>query len=320
MKTLAFLATIFFAGRLALAISGPATVLLENTPLVVGNTGARFADDQGRFLSGSDYRAQLYIGTNSNHLTKAGTPVEFLTGDMTGYFRGGTIEVPFIQGGTMAWVQVRAWESAGGTTFEEAALAGRWTGISSVLYVMTGNPNSPGVPTIPAPLRDLIYPGPPVIVREPKGKTVRAGQDAELDIVASGGVRLSYQWHEGESGNTAKPIKNATNLVYIASPSATSMYWVRAYTSVGSTNSATATLTVIATNAVSLDLRVDGRVPVLTVDTPATGQLHVQFTGSVNSPNWDTLTNISLTTNRLTIVDAGGSNALVRFYRGVILP
>ncbi len=145
------------------------------------------------------------------------------------------------------------------------------------------------------------------------------GESAALEVFANGGVQIHYQWYQGESGNLTDPIEVATNAVYTAAPLTTSNYWVRVYTSAGSTNSATATVTVIPTNAVALDLRVDGRVPVLTVDTPTTGQLQLQFSGNVNSPSWATLTNINLATNRLTIVDTDGSNALVRFYRGVIL-
>ena len=309
-----------FVGVSALAISGPGTVDLDNTLLRGGSEEGRFFDEDGVLLSGQAYLAQLYAGTESDQLIKVGEPTGFLTNEMSGYFGGGTVTIPFIQGGLMAWVQVRAWEAAGGTSFEAAALSGHWTGISSILHVMTGNPSLGGVPTPPALLIGLKYPGNPVIVQEPGDHKIRAGQAATVGVIASGGIRLRYQWYQGESGNSVSLIKDATNMVYTAAPTMTSMYWVQAYTSAGSTNSATATVTVIPTNAVALDLRVDGRVPVLTIDTPTTGQLQVQFSETVGSPNWDTLTNISLTTNRLTIVDAGGSNALIRFYRGVILP
>ena len=320
MKTIYVAVLCMFFGSCVFALGAPGTVALDNTPLRGGSENGRFFDQEGVLLSGPAYMAQLYAGTNSDQLVSVGAPTPFLTGEMNGYFSGDTVAIPFIEGGLMAWVQVRAWEAAGGSSFEEAALSGHWSGISSILHVMTGNPWAGLPPSPPALLVGLRYPGNPVIVQEPKDQKIRAGQAPALKVIASGGVRLSYQWHRGESGDTGGPILDATNAVYIASPVATSKYWVRAYTSAGSTNSATATVTVIPTNAVALDLRVDGSVPVLTVDTPTTGQLQVQFSGTVGSPNWDTLTNISLTTNRLTIVDAGGSNALIRFYRGVIPP
>lgn len=308
---------IFLTATCSLVAVG--TVMLENTPMAVGDDGGRFFDDRGNPLSGPDYLAQLYAGTTSNRLVAVGSPVVFLTNALSGYFRGGQVDIPFVADNAKTWVQVRAWTAAGGASFEAAALSGHWTGISSVLYVTTGG-FSGGVPVIPARLEGLRYPGSPILVKEPEGAKIRAGGLAVLLVVASGGTALQYQWHLGASGNVDQPIENATNANYVASPDMTSQYWVRVYTSAGSTNSATATVTVIPTNAVALDLRVDGRVPVLTVETPATGQLQVQFSGTVGSPNWDTLTNISLTTNRLTIVDAGGSNALIRFYRGFILP
>lgn len=300
------------------AFAGAGTVALDNTPLRGGSEEGRFYRD-GVFLSGPAYLAQLYAGIESDRLVKVGEPTAFLTGDMAGYFSGGSVAIPFIQGSIMAFVQVRAWEAENGATFEEAALSGHWSGISSILHVLTGNPWSTP-PSPPASLFGLKYPGDPVIVQSPADRNIRMGESAALEIVASGGVQLRYQWYQGESGNLAKPVTDATNAVFSASPAATTTYWVRASTSAGATDSAAATVTVIPANAVLLNLRLEQHVPVVTVETPASGQFQLLFSGNVVSPTWDTLTNVMLTTNRLTIVDAAGSNALVRFYRGVILP
>jgi hypothetical protein len=43
-------------------------------------------------------------------------------------------------------VQVRAWQIEGGQSFEQAALAGAWTGLSEVLFLpYTGLPGSGAV-------------------------------------------------------------------------------------------------------------------------------------------------------------------------------
>ncbi len=318
MRAIIWLGVFVLASPMALAVSAPGTVEFDNTSTRVGDEGARIVDAQGTPVAGPSYWAQLYVGTNASALTAVGVPEAFLTGEMAGYVQAGPVAIPFVEGGLMAHVQLRAWEARGGSTFEAAVLSRHWSGISSVLQVMTGKPFG-GVPIPAAMLRGLVYPGKPIIIRDPRGKRVVTGESAALAVFASGGVQIHYQWYQGESGNLTDPIEVATNAVYTAAPLTTSNYWVRVYTSAGSTNSATATVTVIPTNAVALDLRVDGRVPVLTVDTPTIGQLQLQFSGNVNSPSWATLTNINLATNRLTIVDTDGSNALVRFYRGVIL-
>ena len=313
----------FWIGALAcvLGVASPAmgTVLLDNTPPAVGSENARMHDEGGAFLSGPGYLAQLYAGPSPERLVGVGIIVPFLSGSLAGYFRGGQVNVPFVEDLGMVWVQVRAWEAAGGASFEEAVLGGAWTGVSTVLYIRTGG-ISAGVPVASAALHGLEYPGTPIIVRQPAGVRVQAGTGVDLSVAASARGRPRFQWHQGESGNTANPIKDATNAVFRTLPFATSRYWVRVYSAAGSADSATATVTVLPANAVALDLRMDGRLPVLTLDTPATGQLQVQFSSSLDAPTWHTLTNVSLTTNRFTMVDADGSDGPMRFYRGVILP
>jgi hypothetical protein len=86
-----------------------------------------------------------------------------------GYFNGGSREVPGVTGGAYAMFQVRAWEAAFGSTYEEAvsnpnpqggrrALAGK-TGIMRVQPGWDTRPSTPLVgstaePVVGAPLRD----------------------------------------------------------------------------------------------------------------------------------------------------------------------
>lgn len=91
-----------------------------------------------------------------------------------GFFDGGVVRIPasIIGAGGPAFMEVRAWESAYGASFEEAIAAanmnGRpaFRGISNRFSVnATGNPNA-SPPGTPVPLSDLI-PGFSVNVPEP---------------------------------------------------------------------------------------------------------------------------------------------------------
>ena len=114
-------------------------------------------------LSGPQYRAGLFAGPSPGHLSLlASTP--FLTGGGAGFFSGGTVEIPGVQGGGTAWVQVVAWDTTLFGTTDDAsffdALAYNpgmgfvpWAA-SSMFSVVTGNPAS-FPPTSPAPLTEL---------------------------------------------------------------------------------------------------------------------------------------------------------------------
>jgi len=91
-----------------------------------------------------------------------------------GFFDGGVVRIPssIIGAGGAAFMEVRAWESAYGATYEEAiaaaAMGGRpaLRGISNRFTVgATGNPNA-SPPGTPVPLSDLV-PGFSVNVPEP---------------------------------------------------------------------------------------------------------------------------------------------------------
>src|SRR6266568_5963062 len=84
---------------------------------------APFFDDQGVLLAGTNYVAQLYAWKTGEGFLSTGRPVPFAT---SGYFFDGEVVIAFIPGCLPAWVQVRAWNTQGGSTFEQAALAGAW--------------------------------------------------------------------------------------------------------------------------------------------------------------------------------------------------
>jgi hypothetical protein len=158
---------------------------------------APFFDSSGVLLSGTNYLVQMYAGMTPDALFGFGTQTPFLTGANAGYFAGPDVELPpsIVGGCGPAWVQFRAWRPTGGATFEQATLAGAWTGISSTVYLpYTGGFCSGGVPNVPPPLIGLAYPGTPLIVQQRPDQRVRPIEFGALwGLVASGGAQLSYQ-------------------------------------------------------------------------------------------------------------------------------
>ncbi len=193
------LAVFSIVGSLALA---QGTVRFSNLDPRID---APFYNDQGVLLEGTNYLVQLYAGISPETLVAVDEPVPFRTGDLRGYFveDGGTVTIYFISNGGSVWVQVRAWEAAGGSSFERAALSGRWTGISNELFLpRTGDPLAVA-PILPVPLIGLEYPGAPIIVREPEDQFVREGEQASLSVIGSGGYPCRIG---GIRARVAKPI------------------------------------------------------------------------------------------------------------------
>jgi hypothetical protein len=121
-------------------------------------------------------------------------------------------------------------------------------------------------------------PGPPTITSQPQSRTVPLGLPATLSVGASSGTPPSYQWYEGASGTTTAPIAGATADSFTTPAlTASTSYWVRVTNTIGSTNSATAAITVGA----------------------ATPGLLVQdtFTGSVGTLLTAHLADVNLTSN-----------------------
>lgn len=83
----------------------------------------------------------------------------------------------------------------------------------------------------------------PVVTTQPANQAVETGESAALTVAATGGY-FSYQWHQGNAGDTSKPITGATGSLLITRPSQTpTAYWVRITNAAGSTDSQAATVT-----------------------------------------------------------------------------
>jgi hypothetical protein len=107
-------------------------------------------------LEGPAYLAQLYAGASADSLLAVGPAVPFKTGAFAGYVSSGADArriVATVPAGQAACVEMRAWESAKGTTYERALAAAGKIGHSEVLTITTGGAGQP--PGFPADLVGL---------------------------------------------------------------------------------------------------------------------------------------------------------------------
>ncbi len=155
MKKLAITIAAVFA---TLNIFAQGTVNFSNVglnptapPYVYDNTGAA----QVRAAAGTTFSVALYWspqvagvstppdpGTfiavgQSIHIAAPGLPISL----QAGLYSGGTVTIPGIAPpGGMGWFQVRAWETAFGSTYESAVAAGSPYGVSNEIDIGSGNP------------------------------------------------------------------------------------------------------------------------------------------------------------------------------------
>ncbi|MCL5098251.1 MAG: hypothetical protein M1608_12140 [Candidatus Omnitrophica bacterium] len=108
-------------------------------------------------LAGTNFLAQLYAGTNADHLVAVGDPVPFQKGTDAGYFPPIRIEsmraIPNTIPGETACCQVRAWDALAGDTYETAVATFGNVGESTILSIVTGGAGTP--PSSPAYLEGL---------------------------------------------------------------------------------------------------------------------------------------------------------------------
>ena len=84
----------------------------------------------------------------------------------------------------------------------------------------------------------------PTITTQPVSKSIKKNMTTTLSVVATGTGTLSYQWYKGASGVTTTPV--GTNSPSYTTPRILkqTQYWVKVTNSCGSTNSATATISI----------------------------------------------------------------------------
>lgn len=205
-----------------------------NAP-VSGPTGAR--------LSGARYRAQLWAGATAQTMAPVGNSVGFETGAVAGYFFGPSVEVPSVVPGAVAFAQVRAWDSNGATTYDNASVRG----ISNTIEVTTGG-SAPGqIPLLPGELIGLspfsISSNVPPAIAEPlESVLATAGGSATLTVGVTGTTPMTFSWTR--NGVVIPGADRASLVISGAGPEDEGTYQVSVQNAFGSAQSETAVLYV----------------------------------------------------------------------------
>ncbi|MCB1230902.1 MAG: pre-peptidase C-terminal domain-containing protein [Verrucomicrobiae bacterium] len=86
----------------------------------------------------------------------------------------------------------------------------------------------------------------PRVLTSPQSTSAAYGGDTALSVAAeSDSGNLSYQWFEGNAGNTTQPVGGNSAALNLTGLTANSTYWVRVSNAYGSTDSQAATVTVV---------------------------------------------------------------------------
>ena len=114
--------TVNFAGKVAAVYDAPVFVC-ENSQLVRA--------------SGSRYFVQLYAGIDELNLVPVGTAVPFRTGAGAGYWTAAArfIDAPLLDQNSNTTIQIRAWDTTWGTTFETTSSQAGPVGKSNLILV-----------------------------------------------------------------------------------------------------------------------------------------------------------------------------------------
>jgi hypothetical protein len=119
----------------------------------------------------------------------------------------------------------------------------------------------------------------PSITRQPQPVNVKAGQPATLTVGATGTL-LSYQWYEGEAGDTARPVQGTGSSLEVTAGS-TTKYWVRVSNGCGdSVDSSAATVTVCTQPGIT------GQPQSVSISAGQSATLAVSATGAPLSYQW----------------------------------
>ncbi len=184
------------------------TVMFSNVG--VGINAPVFDVDGITKLEGANFLAQLYASPTPDDLRPIGAAVPFLTGAGAGYLNPGPSSIRIISAvtpGQMATVQIRVWESAKGTTYEQVATSGGRFGSSEILNVRTGGDGQPpGLPAVLDELQSFALGASPNIISQPDSQTVVEGTDVTFSLQVSGSQPLRYQWQFN-----GVPLLDATN-------------------------------------------------------------------------------------------------------------
>jgi hypothetical protein len=97
-----------------------------------------FDIDGATLLNGSEYVAQLYAGPDLASLRPVGQPAPFQSGFNAGYFVPQMLTLGNVAPGSNSVVQVRAWDTAFGPSYEAARAMGGRFGKSTIFQIAAG--------------------------------------------------------------------------------------------------------------------------------------------------------------------------------------
>jgi hypothetical protein len=130
--------------------------------------------------------------------------------------------------------------------------------------------------------------GPPSISQQPASVAIVPGNSAQLMVVATGTLPLTYQWFVGPSGDVSMPIGNNNTASIFVSPQVTTSYWVRVTGQCAPTTNSAAAIVTVNSNG----------CPAVVLGTPQATQVSGGFLLSINA--------------------GGGSSFSYRWYDGVV--
>jgi len=90
----------------------------------------------------------------------------------------------------------------------------------------------------------LLCDEPPLILQQPVDQHINYDESVTFTVEAAGPGILGYQWYEGVSGSTVRPVGDNSPTLTIDNVQAETGYWVRVVNNYGHTDSQTATVTI----------------------------------------------------------------------------
>ncbi len=147
MRTLTFTAMLSLTSLVTSLAQG--TLEFQNVNAAAGVNAPVYGSDRVTKLSGSQFQAELLVGSDASSLVSIAT-TGFLTGNGAGYFIAPVQTIPNTGPGASAFVQVEVWNTATGSSFSQAEVSGlpnSWWASSTFKVTLGGGVINPLAPT-----------------------------------------------------------------------------------------------------------------------------------------------------------------------------
>jgi autotransporter-associated beta strand protein len=118
----------------------------------------------------------------------------------------------------------------------------------------------------------------PSITTQPASQTITSGSTATLSVTATGAEPLTYQWYQGNSGNTTTPV--GINSASFTTPAltATTSYWVRVSNTSGPAADSNTAIITVSSPATDFTWTSNGSAITITGYTGAGGEVLIPAT------------------------------------------